>query len=385
MGRITGAGLFGECQKLGLETDWDESGVVGSDSVQNAVHDGRMFWAWGDTHIASFPLGIFDATSATTAIRPLERFEPPLRLRLSYFADDTGRPRAVAKMPGKGPTWLSGYASLPDKNGKERLVATYSKITPPLEAYEYGLCVWNKETANFDHWRTLWKKTEGQHQPPLPLGHPVLVDGEHGKKWVLFCDALPKLRCPATFEAWQDPATWEQLKSQERVPTAAIGKSIVPGAGSIAWNAYRKRWVTIFVEMLGSPSAFGEIWYAEADSPYGPWGSAVKVLSHSNYSFYGPRLHPEFTPADSPVLLFEGTHSTTFANRPEPTPRYEYNQLLYRLDLDDAKLAPREKSHAKAQKREKKKWEPLMDADEQSFQVLPPARINGYPGNTNLR
>jgi hypothetical protein len=112
------------------------------------------------------------------------------------------------------------------------------------------------------------------------------------------------------------------------------------GSGSIAWNAYRNRWVTAFTQTFGTPSAFGEVWYAEADTPFGPWGPAVKVLSHDNYAFYNPRLHPEFTPADSPVLLFEGTHSKTFANRPEPTPRYDYNQILYRLDLDDAKLAP---------------------------------------------
>ncbi len=79
--------------------------------------------------------------------------------------------------------------------------------------------------------------------------------------------------------------------------------------------------------------------------PFGPWGPAVKVLSHKNYAFYNPALHPEFTSPDSPILLFEGTHSTTFAFHAEPTPRYEYNQILYRLDLDDPKLAPaRDKS-----------------------------------------
>jgi hypothetical protein len=66
----------------------------------------------------------------------------------------------------------------------------------------------------------------------------------------------------------------------------------------------------------------------------------VKVLSHDNYTFYNPRLHPEFTDPDSPVLLFEGTYTATFADRPQPTPRYDYNQILYRLDLDDAALAP---------------------------------------------
>jgi len=66
----------------------------------------------------------------------------------------------------------------------------------------------------------------------------------------------------------------------------------------------------------------------------------VKVLSHKNYTFYNPRIHSEFTPPDSPILLFEGTYTQAFADRPDPTPRYDYNQILYRVDLDDPKLAP---------------------------------------------
>ena len=94
------------------------------------------------------------------------------------------------------------------------------------------------------------------------------------------------------------------------------------------------------MENLGKPSAFGELWYAEAGAPAGPWGKAVKVLSHDNYTFYNPRLHPEFTPDGSPILIFEGTYTAEFANKPEPTPRYNYNQMIYRLDLDDPALAP---------------------------------------------
>ena len=346
LGRITGAGLFGESQKLGLETDWKETSVLGSDSVQNAVHNERMFWAWGDTTVARYPLGIFDMSSATTPVQPIEKFEPPLRLKLDYFTDANARPRGVAKMPGSGPTWLSGYVSLPDKFGKQRLVASYLKIKPPMDAYETGLCVWNDETEKFEHLRTLWTKSvSGPKHPPMPQGHPVTIDGDDGQKWVLFGDPLPALQCPATFEVWQDPAKWEILKPQESLASAVDGKAVKPASGSIAWNAFRKRWVTVFMQVFGTPSAFGEVWYAEADSPFGPWGPAVKVLSHKNYSYYNPRLHPEFTPADAPILLFEGTHSQTFANHPEPTPRYDYNQILYRLDLDDPKLAPAQGSN----------------------------------------
>jgi hypothetical protein len=341
LGRITGAGLFAESQKLGLERDWRESGIVGSDSVQNAVHNGKLHWSWGDTWVARYPLGIFDSTGATTPIRPLTKFEPPLQLSLNYFVDVEKKPRGIAKMPGKGPTWLGGYASLPDKSGRERLVATYVKITPPLEAYETGLCVWNDAKEEFEKLRVLWTQSDAEKKhPPLPQGHSVTIDGDDGKRVVLFGNPLPVHSCPATFEAWQDPSNWKMLKPQEEFVSASDGKPVKPAAGSIAWNAYRKRWVTVFQQFFGNPSGFGEIWYAEADSPYGPWGPAVKVLSHRNYSFYNPALHPEFTPAESPILLFEGTHSTTFADRPEPTPRYEYNQIMYRLDLDDPKLTP---------------------------------------------
>jgi len=94
------------------------------------------------------------------------------------------------------------------------------------------------------------------------------------------------------------------------------------------------------MEAFGKPSVFGELWYAEADQPVGPWGKAVKVLTHENYTFYNPRLHPEFAPVDSPILIFEGTYTMQFANKPESTPRYDYNQILYRLDLDDPALEP---------------------------------------------
>jgi len=341
LGRLTGAGIFAESQKLGRELDWRESGVFGSDSVQNAVHGGKMFWAWGDTTLPNYPLGIFDMTSATTAIQPLTSFEPPLRLKLDYFRERAGKPRGVAKMPGSGPTWVSGYVNLRDKTGRERLVGSYMKIRNHLEIYEWGLCVWDDAAEKFDQLRVVWTKSEKTPKPPtVPDGHPVFWSDTSGKKWVLFGNPLPFLRCPASFEAWQDQSTWEVLKPQPSLASAKDGHPVKPHSGSIAWNHFRQRWVTVFMENFGKPSAFGELWYAEADAPTGPWGKAVKVLTHENYTFYNPRLHPEFTPTNSPILIFEGTYTAEFADQPQPTPRYNYNQMLYRLDLDDAALGP---------------------------------------------
>ncbi len=340
LGRITGAGIFSESQKLGRELDWKESGVFGCDSVQNAVYGGKMFWAWGDTTLAHYPLGIFDASSATTSIQPLVKFEPPVKLNFDYFTDANGRARAVAKIPGSGPTWLFGYTTLLDKEGKPHLVSGYNKIKGPLEVYEFGLCEWNDVKASFDRLKVVWEKSSGKPKPLLPDGNPSFWKDAQGKEWLLLGNPFPTFRCPATYEAWQDSSTWESLKPQRTIESAVDGKSVKPHTGHIMWSDFRKRWVTVFMESFGKPSALGELWYSEADSPLGPWGKAVKVLTHENYTFYNPRLHPEFTPTNSPILIFEATFTAEFADKPQVSPRNNYNQVLYRLDLDDLALKP---------------------------------------------
>jgi hypothetical protein len=209
-----------------------------------------------------------------------------------------------------------------------------------MEAYERGLCQWNDETENFERLNVLWTNSpSGPKSPPLPDGHPAFYT-EAGYKWVLFGNPFPRLKCRATYEAWRDTSSWEVLSPQESLVSASDGKPVKPHSGSIAWNNYRKRWITVFMEVFGKPSAFGEIWYAEADSPTGPWGKAIKILSHDNYTFYNPRIHEELTDPDSPMIIFEGTYTAEFADRPRETPRYNYNQMFYRLDLNDPALAP---------------------------------------------
>jgi hypothetical protein len=57
-------------------------------------------------------------------------------------------------------------------------------------------------------------------------------------------------------------ARW-QLRDRES------GKTVLAHAGSVGWNAYRRRWVMIAVQ-AGGTSYLGEVWYAEADTPLGP-------------------------------------------------------------------------------------------------------------------
>ncbi len=336
LGRVTGGGLFAESQKLGDQRDWIEQGILGCDSVQNAIHDGRLFWGWGDTVLANYPLGRFHMIGATTSLQPIKSWEPPIRLRYDYFTDTTGTPRNVAKMPGDGPTWLNGYVSLPSQDGGQKLVATYSKIRPPLTEYEKGLCVWNQQTERFDKLKVLWTRSEENlTAPPAPHGHPVFWEDDQDQRWILFGDPFPTLRCPANFEAWQDPEQWEPLTAQPLVPVKDSSMQVKPHRGAIAWNSFRKKWVTVFTQLHGDSSALGEIWYAEADAPSGPWQQAIKVVTHDKYTFYNPQLHPEFVPEGSPILLFEATYTNTFSRTSQATPRHNYNQVLYRLDLDE--------------------------------------------------
>ena len=95
----------------------------------------------------------------------------------------------------------------------------------------------------------------------------------------------------------------------------------------------------IAVESFGSTSFLGEVWYAEADTPLGPWVYARKIVTHDKYSFYNPKQHPMFDKDGGRIIFFEGTYATTFSGNPDPTPRYDYNQIMYQLDLSDRRLA----------------------------------------------
>ena len=44
------------------------------------------------------------------------------------------------------------------------------------------------------------------------------------------------------------------------------------------------------------------------------------------------------TRLDGKTIFVEGTYTSDFSGNPFKTPRYDYNQMLYRIDLDDPRL-----------------------------------------------
>src|SRR5687767_12031959 len=88
----------------------------------------------------------------------------------------------------------------------------------------------------------------------------------------------------------------------------------------------------------GKTSILGEVWYLESDQLLGPWDRAVKIATHDRYSFYNPIHHPFLDQEGGRYIYFEGTYSGTFSRENNFTPRYDYNQMMYRLDLSDKRL-----------------------------------------------
>jgi len=99
----------------------------------------------------------------------------------------------------------------------------------------------------------------------------------------------------------------------------------------MAWNEYRKRFL-VFYENTG------EVWYAESQSPEGPFSKAVRIVHHDNYNFYNVAHHPFLNQDAGKTIYFEGTSTDAFPGAKVKTPRYNYNQILYRLRLDDPRL-----------------------------------------------
>ena len=66
--------------------------------------------------------------------------------------------------------------------------------------------------------------------------------------------------------------------------------------------------------------------------------SRFREVSRLAINFYWPGQHPYFDQEGGRVIYFEGTYTASFSNAPFETPLYDYNQIMYRLRLDDERL-----------------------------------------------
>jgi hypothetical protein len=292
----------------------------------------------------------------------------------------------MAEVPdARGVVWIDGVCTVNDTTGRERLLAHFSRRPGLAEQYEQGVLAYNDQREIFEP------------VAPLPLeeswrflhGHPIHWRDD-GQDYLLMGNPFSVTRVRATwhavldprnYESWtcletgDDPATadprrdaagrldyrWRSappvtpreearwlaaglIRADELrwLPTDAVApqQRVTMHSGTVGWNAHRERWILIateFAQRADSPSVLGEVWYSEATSPLGPFATAVRIVSHDKQTFYNPCQHAFFDQDQGRTVYFEGTYCNTFTASPA-TQRYNYNQVMYRLDLDDPRL-----------------------------------------------
>ena len=393
--RVTGEGIYADSILLGdsapIRTPLRNGLVLGQDSVVNAVYRGSLYWFWGDTNRADYPLGNFSTSGATSELPRRGGLDPSVGVDLRYFVDEQGFSRKMLPLDGPGPVWIGGLCVLPRSSDDEprneavaeELFCYYSRMKNLGEKLEHGLARWNDSTETFE------KLVEWPLETELhPSGHPLEYAAD-GESWLYFPNPFPALRvrkrrsdlldssryesysCLRPGASWDDgrpaldrdpngtlrwawkagtapvtPRRWKQLldrglvrtdETRMRLRDRKTKKDVVAHGGTVAWNSHRDRWMMIALE-VGGVSFLGEVWYSESDELMGPWIDARRIVTHDRYSFYNVRHHPYFDDEGGRTIYFEGTYSAMFSGNPLKTPRYDYNQVLYRLDLADPRL-----------------------------------------------
>ena len=350
--RLTGGGIYRDSLLTGrpvpLRSPVLNGQVVGQDSVVRALYRDRIYWFWGDTNRPGYPLGNFAVAGATS---PLD-VDPDQAIEYRYFVNEQGFARPMCPIEGPGPVWLDGLMTLPSA-GRTRLVARFERHKSLGELHECGL-VWFDDDAERFAKLVNFELDEERH----PVGHPIRVRAD-GEEFFYFGRPFPNLRVRADLDAVQDPGAYEALAwtgseyswkqgaqpipathedSWIRLLDVETGNEVRPHGGSVCWNAYRKRWLAILLE-VGGRSYLGEVWLAEADTILGPWAYARRIVTHDRYSFYNVVQHSFLDREQGRFVYFEGTYTDFLVEHPDTTPRYNYNQILYRLDLADPRTA----------------------------------------------
>ncbi len=381
--RLTGYGVYRDTVLLDedspLRAPLLNAQVTGSDSAQMALYREKLYWFWGDTHFPRYPLGNFHVPGATSELPENGGLDPRLGVDFSYFLAPNGSAAETARMGDQGFIWLSGLAAFTEAGGREQMLAHFVRGVPDDQALwriiERGVMEFDDRTRRFR------KSATWSSEGPFPDGAHTVIEGG----FVYFTDPFPRWRVRLNAEDFGAQSSYETFSclrngttaeggrfdrnddgsirfswkpntealgyrehaqlirngtlAQEDYPWSVTdsetGQALTPHRGSIAWNKYRQRWVMI----LGIATDLGSIYYSEAANLSGPWRNTRCIVRHDNYSFYNPVHHPELDQDGGRYLFFEGTYTQAFSTAPTKTPLYDYNQIMYCLDLANPRLA----------------------------------------------
>lgn len=395
--RMTGYGIYRDSVLLGkpvpLEQPVLNAKVAGSDTIQCARFKDKLLWMWQDTDQMKFQLGNFHMTAAFTKLP--DKLNADLGLDFNYFTEDNKPNEFARKMvnitlekQGPFPIWVDGLTVIPDDTGEERLVGHYYASGHALGAcIERGLVVWNDKNQSMER-LVKFNEAGGGADQLAPGGHTIYVH-DNGKRYAYYGK---NVRVQADFSHVSDPSQYEAFtcltidgrranrgpngnliwawvrggkpvnydtadnlvqsgmirpeESPYRLKDLDTGKSILAQSAGIAWNPALKLWVNVFQQKFGD-TLCGEIWLSAANAPEGPWTWTRKVATHhmsrdgytnNSNDLYNPVQHYELMREGGRYVYFSGTFVNTFSGNPWPTPYYNYNNIMYRLDLKDPRL-----------------------------------------------
>lgn len=386
--RITGQGIYRDSVLLGdqppIEHPLLNGLVMGQDTVEVIPYRDELYWFWGDTGWPRYPLGNFAVSGAWSRMPAQGGLDPDVGVNLHYFVDERGFSKKMCPIEGPGPVWIDGLMTLADESGRARLLAKYARMKSLGETYERGLAMFNDDEEVFEPIQQF-----DLDAPLCARSHSVRVAEDDGE-YYYFPAPIPSVRVRANIDAAKNTAAYESFtclragsrydadapnldrdeagrlhwawkadtapveysQQQELIKRGLMrpeeawihlrdvdtGAAVLTSSGSVYYNAYRRRWVMIAQQQWGAPSILGEVWFAEADTLLGPWVYAKKIVTHDDYTFYNVTHHPFFDTDGGRRIYFEGTYTASFSGSDVKTPRYDYNQIMYALDLDDPRL-----------------------------------------------
>lgn len=370
--RITGQGIYRESERAGIEIPINKHAlngkVTGQDTYINTAYKGKIYWFWGDTFGPAHFNG--RVSGATSELPENGGLDPEVGIDLKYFTNSGGFSKSMAAIPGPGLVWIDWLVVLQDKQANERLYAKYSRMGESFKSREQGIARFNDLKQVFEPLVPIDSWTGSGHSS----GHPERITLNTTEYLYIF-HRLGLERVKANLISLTNPDSYEYFtctnlhgeraetsgKSENEIgvlcswkaglkgkPVASdnssafrgwfepidvlTGNKISVNPASVFWNEFRKRWIMIAYEFVGG------VWFLEADTPTGPWVYARKIIYHNNYDFYNIGQHPLFDQEDGRLIYLEGTYTLGFSGNTSPTPLYDYNQMMYRLTLDDPEL-----------------------------------------------
>ncbi|MFP4193059.1 MAG: hypothetical protein ACLFU6_13435, partial [Candidatus Hydrogenedentota bacterium] len=335
--RITGEGIYRDSRLTGEDVPLEDpvrgGGVMGQDSAQTAIYRDRLHWVWGDTSLSGYPLGVFQSTGAVSQLPGQGGLDPAAGVNLEYFTDEDGAPKPMIPI-GEDTSvliWLDGLMVAHDEDGEERLAGRAELLHGLGDPIGHSLVVYDDERQVFTEHTPFGPDESWRH----PQGQTTTLE-EDGVTYNLFSLRFPIVRVEASLDAAADPSRYQAFTCLEpggrmngaespvmrddagdlvwawredtdpvgqneeqtlleaglidedetrfQVRDAESGDSVNIHRGSVQFNEHLDRWVLIATEEHGDPSYLGEVWYAEAPDPTGPWDQATRIVTHDDYS-----------------------------------------------------------------------------------------------------